>query len=48
MFHFEPAGICPLHHTFGVELAMQQDLHRHSAVRGIRYAKPRFKNALHF
>jgi hypothetical protein len=36
MFHFEPAGVCPLTHTFGVELAMQQDSHRHAAVRGIR------------
>jgi hypothetical protein len=36
MEHFESAGIRPLTHTFGVELAMQQDSYRHAAVRGIR------------
>jgi hypothetical protein len=36
MGHFEPAGIRPLTRAFGAELAMQQDSHRHTAVRGIR------------
>jgi hypothetical protein len=36
MFHFEPAGVCPLTAPKGAELAIQQDSHRHAAVRGIR------------
>jgi hypothetical protein len=36
MFHFEPAGIRPLTRAYGAGMAMQQDLHRHAAVRGIR------------
>jgi hypothetical protein len=36
MEHFEPAGIRPLTRAYGAELAMQQDSHRHAAVRGIR------------
>jgi hypothetical protein len=48
MGHFEPAGIRPLIRAFGAELAMQQESLRHTAVRGIRQAKPCLKNALHF
>jgi hypothetical protein len=36
MEHFEPAGVRPLTAPKGAELAMQQDSHRHTAVRGIR------------
>jgi hypothetical protein len=40
MGHFEPAGIRPLTRAYGAGMAMQQDSHRHVAVRGIRQAKP--------
>jgi hypothetical protein len=36
MGHFKPAGIRPLTRAYGAGMAMQQDSHRHSAVRGIR------------
>jgi hypothetical protein len=36
MGHFEPAGIRPLTRAIGAGMAMQQDSHHHSAVRGIR------------
>jgi hypothetical protein len=38
----------PLTRAVGAGMAMPRDSHRHSAVRGIRQAKPCLKNALHF